>query len=54
MDKLKNVDLTEEEEIWITVEDYDVGEDEIFKRTLAGKLWLDNTYNARAFKKIIG
>lgn len=53
MDKWRNVELIEEEEIGITMEDSDVGEDEIFRRTLAGKLWSDNTYNVRAFKQTI-
>lgn len=47
------MDLTEEEEEGITVKDSDVSEDEIFRRTLAGKLWSDNPYNVKAFKQTI-
>lgn len=53
MDKWKNVDLTEEEEVGIMVEEDDVYEDEVFRWTLAGKLWSDSFYNVKAFKQTI-
>lgn len=49
MEKWKSFQLSKEEEEGIIVEAEEGGEDEIFQRTLAGKLWTDNSFNSRAF-----
>lgn len=53
MDKWREVNLCKEEEEGITIDDGDVCEYEIFRRTLAGKLWSDCPFNTRAFKQTI-
>lgn len=45
--------LSTEEAQGLTIEDEDFTEDEVFNRTLAGKLWTDSLYNVRAFKQTI-
>ncbi|CAK8532009.1 unnamed protein product [Lathyrus sativus] len=49
MRKWKSIALTkeEEEEEVVTVAIKEVSGEEIFQRTLAGKLWTDNKFNAR-------
>ncbi|XP_058776541.1 uncharacterized protein LOC131650847 [Vicia villosa] len=49
MEKWKSFQLSKEEEEGVTIEAEEGGEDEIFQRTLAGKLWTDNSFNSRAF-----
>lgn len=46
----KVVPLSDEEEEGIMVNSEAKIRDEIFNRTLVGKLWTDNPFNARAFK----
>lgn len=53
MDRWKEVSLSKEEEEGITLEEDEVYGDEVFRRTLAGKLWSDNPFNVRAFKSTI-
>ncbi|XP_058727213.1 uncharacterized protein LOC131598649 [Vicia villosa] len=50
MDKWKNITFSKEEEEGVVVADDEVCEEESFQRTLAGKLWLEGSFNARAFK----
>ncbi|XP_058777199.1 uncharacterized protein LOC131651559 [Vicia villosa] len=49
MDKWKSVSFSKEEEEGITAEVEEVCEGEIFQRTLAGRLWTDNSFNSKAF-----
>ncbi|XP_058746072.1 uncharacterized protein LOC131618942 [Vicia villosa] len=49
MDKWRDISLSKEEEEGVTAEVEEVCEEEIFQRTLAGKLWTDNHFNTRAF-----
>ncbi|XP_058732884.1 uncharacterized protein LOC131604465 [Vicia villosa] len=49
MEKWRSVDFSKEEEEGITAEIEEVCEGEIFQRTLAGRLWTDNSFNSKAF-----
>ncbi|XP_058763213.1 uncharacterized protein LOC131636620 [Vicia villosa] len=49
MDKWKSVRFSKEEEEGITTEIEEVCEGKIFQRTLAGRLWTDNSFNSKAF-----
>lgn len=49
MDKWENIQLSKEEEKGVTTVVEEVCGEEIFQRTLAGKLWTDNNFNTRAF-----
>ncbi|XP_058761605.1 uncharacterized protein LOC131634999 [Vicia villosa] len=49
MDKWKNISLSKEEEEGITAEVEEVSGEEVFQRTLAVKLWTENSFNSRAF-----
>ncbi|XP_058755793.1 uncharacterized protein LOC131629007 [Vicia villosa] len=49
MDKWKNIPLSKEEEEGVVAEGDEVCGEEIFQRTLAGKLWTEGGFNARAF-----
>lgn len=52
MEKWKELSLSkEEEEDCVTVPDEEIPEDESFGRTLVGKLWVESSYNTRAFKQ---
>lgn len=52
MEKWKEIALSkEEEEDCVTVPDEEISEDESFGRTLVGKLWVESSYNIRAFKQ---
>ncbi|CAK8565234.1 unnamed protein product [Lathyrus sativus] len=53
MDKWKNIQLSKEEEEAVTLVVDEVYGEEIFQRILAGKLWTDNNFNARAFMTTI-
>lgn len=50
MDKWKSIAFLKEEEEGVVVEEEEVYEEEFFQRTLAGKLWMENSFNVRAFK----
>ncbi|XP_058762169.1 uncharacterized protein LOC131635558 [Vicia villosa] len=50
MEKWKEIPFSKEEEEGIIVEEEEVCEEESFQRTLAGKLWTESSFNARAFK----
>lgn len=50
MDNWKNIPFLKEEEEGVIVEEEEVCEEESFQRTLAGKLWTESSFNARAFK----
>ncbi|MCI91696.1 hypothetical protein A2U01_0112990, partial [Trifolium medium] len=49
----KNIPLTKEEEEGITAEVEEVHDEEIFQRTLAAKLWTDNSFKRWIRKKLI-
>ncbi|KAI5383920.1 hypothetical protein KIW84_071052 [Lathyrus oleraceus] len=49
MDKLRNIPLSKEEEEGVVAAEDEVSGEEIFQRTLAGKLWTDNSFNVKAF-----
>ncbi|XP_058742109.1 uncharacterized protein LOC131614556 [Vicia villosa] len=49
MENWKNIPLSKEEEEGVTAAEDEVSGDEIFQRTLAGKLWTDSSFNSRAF-----
>ncbi|XP_058740824.1 uncharacterized protein LOC131623919 [Vicia villosa] len=49
MESWKNIPLSKEEEEGVVAADDEISGDEIFQRTLAGKLWTDNNFNSRAF-----
>ncbi|XP_058749288.1 uncharacterized protein LOC131622280 [Vicia villosa] len=49
MENWKNIPLSKEEEEGVTAAEDEVSGDEIFQRTLAGKLWTDSNFNSRAF-----
>ncbi|XP_058741861.1 uncharacterized protein LOC131614267 [Vicia villosa] len=49
MDKWREIPLSKEEEEGVIAEEEEVCGEEIFQRTLAGKLWTDNSFNSRAF-----
>ncbi|XP_058774352.1 uncharacterized protein LOC131648628 [Vicia villosa] len=49
MENWKNIPLSKEEEEGVVVADDEVCGEEIFQRTLAGKLWTDSSFNTRAF-----
>ncbi|XP_058759547.1 uncharacterized protein LOC131632840 [Vicia villosa] len=49
MEKWKEISLSKEEEEGVTADVEEIGGEEIFQRTLAGKLWSDNSFNSRAF-----
>jgi hypothetical protein len=51
MDRWKDFNLSKDEEEGITAEEDVVCADEIFRRTLVGKLWTESSYNVRAFKQ---
>lgn len=54
MERWKSVNLSKEEEQGITVEEDEVcEEEEVFRRTLVGKIWMDSPYSIRAFKQTI-
>ncbi|XP_058751474.1 uncharacterized protein LOC131624535 [Vicia villosa] len=50
MEKWRSIQLSKEEEEGVVVAEEEVGEEELFQRTLAGKLWTDSSFNVRAFK----
>ncbi|XP_058746134.1 uncharacterized protein LOC131619008 [Vicia villosa] len=49
MESWKNIPLSKEEEEGVVAAEDEINGDEIFQRTLAGKLWTDNSFNSRAF-----
>lgn len=49
MYRWKNISLSKEEEEGGVVAEVDICEEEVFQRTLAGKLWTDINFNVRAF-----
>ncbi|XP_058764208.1 uncharacterized protein LOC131637617 [Vicia villosa] len=49
MEKWKQLAFSKEEEEGITAEADEICEEEVFHRTLVGRLWTDNSFNARAF-----
>ncbi|XP_058748819.1 uncharacterized protein LOC131621797 [Vicia villosa] len=53
MDKWKNIPLTKEEEEGITAAAEEVSGEEVFQRTLAGRLWTTTGFNSRAFTTTI-
>lgn len=50
MDKWRNIPLSKEEEESVVVAEEEVCEEETFQRIVVGRLWTDNSFNARAFK----
>ncbi|XP_058752316.1 uncharacterized protein LOC131625473 [Vicia villosa] len=50
MEKWKSIQLSKEEEEGVIVADEEVCAEEGFQRSLAGKLWTESNFNARAFK----
>ncbi|XP_058749387.1 uncharacterized protein LOC131622377 [Vicia villosa] len=50
MEQWKNVAFSKEEEEGVVVAEEEVCEEESFQTTLAGRLWMDSSYNVRAFK----
>ncbi|KAK2436130.1 Ta11 non-LTR retrotransposon [Trifolium repens] len=53
MEGWKKVDLFKDEEEGFAIEDDEILEDDTFKRSLVGKLWTTNPFNARIFKQVI-
>jgi hypothetical protein len=54
MDSWKKVDLTKEEEAeGVEAEEEEICGEEIFAKSLVGKLWTDNPFNARIFKQVV-
>jgi hypothetical protein len=53
MEGWKKVDLFNDEEEGFAIEDDEILEDDNFKRSLVGKLWTTNPFNARIFKQVI-
>ncbi|WJX41610.1 hypothetical protein P8452_28938 [Trifolium repens] len=51
MENWKAVNLSKEEEEGIVWEEEDSYGEDLFRRTLAGKLWTDSPFNVRAFKQ---
>lgn len=49
MDRWKNIPLSKEEEEGVTTVEDEICKEESFQRTLVGKLWTKNSFNARAF-----
>ncbi|CAL5213269.1 unnamed protein product [Lathyrus oleraceus] len=50
MERWKNMQFSKEEEEGMIAATKEVCKEESFQRTLAGKLWADSSFNARAFK----
>ncbi|XP_058727315.1 uncharacterized protein LOC131598755 [Vicia villosa] len=50
MDKWRSIPFSKKEEEGMVVAEEEVCEEESFQRTLAGKLWTENSFNAEAFK----
>jgi hypothetical protein len=53
MARWKHIEIPAEEIIGVTEEDEEQMEEEVYGRSLVGKLWTDNNYNVRAFKQTI-
>lgn len=53
MEKLKSPEFSVEEGSLLVVEDEEAEGEESIQRSLAGKLWTENPFNARAFKQTI-
>lgn len=53
MERWKDILLSKEEEEGVTVDVDEIGGEELFQRTLVGKLWSDNSFNFRALISII-
>jgi hypothetical protein len=51
MENWKAVNLSKEEEEGVVWEEEDTYGEDLFRRTLAGKLWTDSPFNVRAFKQ---
>lgn len=49
MDKWKYIPLYKEEDEGVTTTVDEIIGDEVFQRTLEGKLWTDNSFNTRVF-----
>ncbi|XP_058746499.1 uncharacterized protein LOC131619419 [Vicia villosa] len=50
MDQWKNIAFSKEEEEGVVVAEEEVCEEETFQTTMEGRLWMDSSYNVRAFK----
>ncbi|XP_058733973.1 uncharacterized protein LOC131605657 [Vicia villosa] len=50
MEKWKDIPFSKEEEEGVIAAEDEICEEESFQRTLAGRLWTDSNFNARAFK----
>lgn len=53
IDKWKNIAFLKEEEEGVVVEEEEVCGEESFQRTLAGKQWMEGSFNVRAFKATV-
>lgn len=53
MEKWKYIPLYKEEDEGVTTTVDEIIGDEVFQRTLAGKLWTDNSFNTRVFTNTI-
>jgi hypothetical protein len=51
MENWKDLNLSKEEEEGVVWEEEDTYGEDVFHRTLAGKLWTDSPFNIRAFKQ---
>ncbi|XP_058749039.1 uncharacterized protein LOC131622001 [Vicia villosa] len=50
MERWKNIPLSKEEEEGIVAAEEEANGEEIFRRSLAGRLWTDGSFNSRAFR----
>lgn len=53
MDKWKDISFSKEGEEGVIVEEEEICEEESFQRTLDEKLWIESSFNVRAFKTTI-
>ncbi|MCI19443.1 hypothetical protein A2U01_0040599, partial [Trifolium medium] len=53
MARWKDIEIPDDEIVGVTEDDEEQVEEEVYGRSLAGKLWTDNAYNVRAFKQTI-
>ncbi|PNX69407.1 cysteine desulfurase mitochondrial-like, partial [Trifolium pratense] len=53
MEDWKKIDLFKDEEEGFAIEGNELVEDDTFNRSLVGKIWTTNSFNARIFKQVI-